>query len=144
MAAEPVTAAVHIDAAPEEVYEYFVDAQAMVRWMGQRARLDPRPGGEFAVDVNGSEVRGRFVELDPPHRLVVTWGFSGSDVLAPGTSTVEVHLRPEGSGTIVEIVHRDLPADEWAGHERGWRHFVGRLDTAVAAVGAAPGDRAPR
>lgn len=68
---------------PTEVYEYFTQAEAMVQWMGQSASLDPRAGGEFAVDVNGVAVRGRYLELEPPNRLVISWGFSGSDVLPP-------------------------------------------------------------
>ncbi len=43
--------------------------------MGQHASLDPRPGGQFAIDVNGASVRGQYLELDPPNRIVITWGF---------------------------------------------------------------------
>jgi uncharacterized protein YndB with AHSA1/START domain len=129
--AEPIRASVVVEAEPAEVYEYFTVAEAMVLWMGQLSSLDPVPGGEFAVDVNGASVRGRFVELEPPHRLVFTWGFIGSDVLPPETSTVEVLLRPEGSGTRVEIVHRDLPRDEASRHAPGWRHFLRELATVV-------------
>lgn len=116
-----------VDAEPAEVYEYFTVAEAMVLWMGQFSSLDPVPGGEFAVDVNGASVRGRFVELDPPHRLVFTWGFIDSEVLPPETSTVEVLLRPEDGGTRVEIVHSNLPRDEAAKHAPGWRHFLQEL-----------------
>ena len=116
-----------VDAEPAEVYEYFTVAEAMVLWMGQFSSLDPVPGGEFAVDVNGASVRGRFVELEPPHRLVFTWGFIDSEVLPPETSTVEVLLRPEDGGTRVEIVHSSLPRDEAAKHAPGWRHFLQEL-----------------
>jgi uncharacterized protein YndB with AHSA1/START domain len=116
-----------VDAEPAEVYEYFTVAESMVLWMGQLSSLDPVPGGEFAVDVNGASVRGRFVELEPPHRLVFTWGFIGSDELPPETSTVEVLLRPEGGGTRVEIVHSNLPRDEASRHAPGWRHFLEEL-----------------
>ena len=44
--------------------------------MGQTAELDARPGGNFRVQVlPGHTARGRFVELDPPRRLVYTWGW---------------------------------------------------------------------
>ena len=120
-----------VDAEPAEVYEYFTVAEAMVLWMGQFSSLDPVPGGEFAVDVNGASVRGRFVELEPPHRLVFTWGFIDSEVLPPETSTVEVLLRPEDGGTRVEIVHSSLPRDEAAKHAPGWRHFLQELARVV-------------
>jgi uncharacterized protein YndB with AHSA1/START domain len=83
MAAEPVTATVHIDAPPERVYEYFTRPEAVVRWMGEYALLEPEPGGRFTLDVTGAPVRGRFLHLDPPHRLVISWGYAGSDRLPP-------------------------------------------------------------
>jgi uncharacterized protein YndB with AHSA1/START domain len=127
VAAEPVTASVLVDANPVEVYEYFTGAEAMVRWMGQFARLDPRPRGEFTIDINGSPVRGHYEELEPPHRIVFTWGVAGSDVLPPGASTVEVLLTEEAGGTRVEVIHHGLPEREQAKHAQGWRHFLGRL-----------------
>lgn len=132
MAGDAVTASVHIDAPPETVYDYFTRAEAMTTWMGQYASLDPTPGGVFAVDIEGAAVRGRFVELDPPHRIVVTWGFPGSDDLPTGASTLQVDLVRDGDGTRVEIVHRGLPATRADRHRAGWRHFLDRLETAVS------------
>jgi uncharacterized protein YndB with AHSA1/START domain len=133
VAAEYLSASVFVDAEPAEVYPYFTRPDAMGEWMGQHASLDPTPGGEFAVDVNGVAIRGRYVVLEPPHRLVFTWGFSGSDVLPPAASTVEVFLRPAGSGTRVEVVHRGLPEEEAAKHRPGWRHFLDCLAGTVLA-----------
>jgi uncharacterized protein YndB with AHSA1/START domain len=136
MPAEPFRTVVHVDAAPARVYEYFTRAEAMLEWMGEFALLDARVGGEFAVDVGGVPVRGRYLALDPPHRLLISWGHAGSDVLPPGASTVEVRLTPAGRGTDVELVHRDLPEPQATGHARGWPTFLSRL----AAVSA----RSPR
>jgi uncharacterized protein YndB with AHSA1/START domain len=127
VAAEPVTASVLVDAEPDEVYQYFINAEAMVRWMGQYALLDPRPDGEFTIDINGAPVRGRYQELEPPNRLLFSWGFAGSDELPPGASTVEVLLTREAGGTRVEINHHGLPEGEAAKHAQGWRHFLARL-----------------
>jgi uncharacterized protein YndB with AHSA1/START domain len=132
MAAEPFTASVHIEAEPERVFAYFTEPAAMVRWMGDYALLVPEPGGEFAVDINGVPVRGRYLEVEPPHRLLISWGHAGSDRLPPGASTVEVRLTPAGGGTDVELVHRDLPDAELPGHASGWPYFLGRLVAAAA------------
>jgi uncharacterized protein YndB with AHSA1/START domain len=137
MAAEPLTASVHVDAQPERVFAYFTDPAAIVRWMGDYALLDATPGGEFAVDINGVPVRGRYLEIEPPHRLLISWGHAGSERLPPGASTVEVRLRSVGRGTDVEITHRGLPEPYAAGHARGWRHFLDRL--VVAGTGGDPG-----
>jgi uncharacterized protein YndB with AHSA1/START domain len=85
---------VHINAPPERVYEYFTRPEAIVTWMGDYALLEARPGGRFDLDIKGAPVRGRFLQLDPPHRLLISWGYAGSDRLPPGASTVEVRLDP--------------------------------------------------
>jgi uncharacterized protein YndB with AHSA1/START domain len=137
MGAEPVGASIHVRAEPERVFAYFTEPEAMVRWMGDYALLDATPGGEFAVDINGVPVRGRYLEVEPPHRLLISWGHAGSEHLPPGASTVEVLLTPVREGTEVRVVHRDLPEPDAAGHARGWRHFLGRL--AIAGAGGDPG-----
>ena len=129
----------HIDAAPETVFEFFTDPAKYVRWKGKLARLDPRPGGRYEVDVTDEALaRGEFVEVDPPRRVVFTWGWEGSDNVPPGSSTVEIVLEPDGEGTLLRLTHRDLPSvEEREQHSMGWDHFLGRL--VIAAGGGDPG-----
>jgi uncharacterized protein YndB with AHSA1/START domain len=131
------TTAVRIDAAPAEVFPYLVDSELMVRWMGDWAELQPKAGGALAIDINGVPIRGEYLAVEPPHRVVFSWGAAGSDVLAPGSTTVEIRLRSDGGGTVLELVHRDLPAEELERHGVGWGHFLERLVT--AASGGEPG-----
>src|SRR5688572_11085067 len=105
--------------------------------MGDYAVLDAQPRGVFHLDINGVPVRGRFLELDPPHRLVVSWGHAGSDRLPPGSSLVEITLTAIPTGTRVTVEHRGLPPDQAAKHAIGWSHFLGRLR--VAGRGGDPG-----
>lgn len=135
--AETYSASIHISAPPEKVFEYFIRPEALVRWMGRRAILDPRPGGEFSLDFKQVRVRGRYVEVERPKRLVIAWGHDGSSILPPGASTLDVNLRAEAAGTTVRIEHRDLPAREQRRHSLGWEHFLPRL--AAAAAGIDPG-----
>lgn len=137
MAAEPYTASVHIAADPEQVFEYFTRPQAMVRWMGDYAVLEPRPGGEFTIDINGVPVRGSYLELDPPRRLLISWGHAGSERLPPGSSTVEITLTKEADGTTVRVAHHGLPELEARQHALGWPHFLERL--VIAGAGGDPG-----
>ncbi len=62
--------------------------------MGERAVLDPTVGGSFAVNVGGTAVRGRFLEVDPPSRLVISWGFDGSADLRPRPASSRFSSRP--------------------------------------------------
>ena len=125
---------IDINAAPEIVFEYLVTDAGLTSRMGQWASLNPVPGGHFAVDVAGYPARGSFLEVDPPRRVKVSWGFAGNDTLPPGSSTGS--LTPISAGTRVEVVHSDLPADEVSGHREGWNHFLPRL--AGTAVGQQP------
>jgi len=137
VAADPVVTSIHIAAPPERVFNHFVEPEAIVSWMGQYALLEPTPGGRFELDINGVPVRGAYLELEPPTRLVLSWGHAGSERLPPGSSTVEIRFTPEAGGTRLEVVHRDLPEPEAAQHSLGWDHFLARL--AVRASGGDPG-----
>ena len=70
------------------MFEYFTRPESIVRWMGDYAVLDPRPDGQFTLDINGVPVRARCLEIDPPRRLLISWGHAGSETLPPGASTV--------------------------------------------------------
>jgi uncharacterized protein YndB with AHSA1/START domain len=126
-----VTASIRIAAPPEIVFPYFTDPALLARWLGRWADLDPEPGGRFAVDMERTAVRGRYLAVEPPTRLVFTWGIPGSADLPAGSSTVEVRLTEDGSETLVELVHRDLPPARQEGHQAGW---VERLDGLAEAV----------
>ena len=128
---------IDIAAPPETVFAYLVSAERMVTWMGQHAELHPLPGGAFAVDINGTPFRGEYLEVDPPHRVVVSWGMAGSDDLPPGSSRVEFVLTATTTGTALRLNHSGLPDPAAHGHAAGWRHYLARLQ--LAAIGTDPG-----
>jgi uncharacterized protein YndB with AHSA1/START domain len=129
--AEVLTATVRIAAPPADVFPYFTDPALMVQWIGEWADLRPEPGGIFALDFAKTPVRGTYVEIDPPRRVVLTWGVAGKDSFPPGSTTVEIVLTAEGSDTIVALFHHDLPAEEFDSHLKGWTAMLGRLSGAV-------------
>jgi uncharacterized protein YndB with AHSA1/START domain len=129
---------IQIDARPETVWRFLVDPGRQTAWMGVSAVIDPRPGGEVRLEIlPGHVVRGEVVEVDEPRRLVYTWGWEqGGDeaeVVPPGSSTVVYELVPQGEGTLLRFVHRDLPTVESVErHGHGWGHYLLRLATAAA------------
>ena len=133
-----VTVEVLVDASPETIFEFFTDPEKMVRWKGTAADLDARPGGVYDVQVTQqARARGEYVEVEPPARVVFTWGWDGDDDVPPGSSTVEVTLEPRAESTLVRLVHSGLPESKRALHREGWEHFTSRLQ--VAAAGGDPG-----
>ena len=134
---DPVVASVRIAAPPEIVFPYFTEADLAVTWLAEKADLDPQPGGVFALDIDGGRARGTFLEIDPPRRVVFTWGMPGDSALPPGGSTVEVVLVADGDDTVVTLTHRDLPEGRRPSHREGWERHLGGLVETVR--NAAPG-----
>jgi uncharacterized protein YndB with AHSA1/START domain len=135
-----VERAIAIAASPATVWEFLVDPEKAVRWMGETASFDARPGGEYRVGViPGHTASGEFVELDPPHRLVFSWGWEGDGAeVAPGSTTIEIELAASAEGTTLRLRHSGLPSPaSGESHAHGWEHYVSRL--ATVAAGGDPG-----
>jgi uncharacterized protein YndB with AHSA1/START domain len=138
VAADPYRDSIHIAAEPEFVFEYFTNATALARWMGDRAVVDPRPGGQFTIFFGDRRVEGHYLELDRPRRLVISWGRAGSESFPPGSSVLEVTLTAQEGGTLVAIAHSGLPAGELHRHALGWQHYLARLSPAATGGDVAP------
>lgn len=124
----------YIDAPPAIVFAMFVQPELLVRWIGDSAELDPRPGGVFRFTLGDRDAcRGRYLAVDPPRRVVFTWGWERAEAIpVPADSTtVEVDLTPRGSGTHLRLVHRGLDGDAMLLHEHGWQRFLDQLRAAV-------------
>lgn len=129
-----------INASPEIVFSYFTDRDRWLQWKGIAGSVDPVLGGKYRVTVTGDDsiVAGSFLAIEPPHRIVFSWGWEGeAQPVPPGSTIVEVTLVPEGDETLVTVTHRDLPADAMAPHAEGWNHYLDRL--AMRAAGQDPG-----
>ena len=138
-ASDVIELEVRIAARPATVFSFLSDAAGMARWFGSKVDLDPRPGGQIRVDINGRDItRGEIVEIVPDQRIVFTFGWESKDhPVPPGSSTVEISLVEDGDGTIVRLRHSGLPADQAGGHKEGWQHFLPRLVT--VSEGGDPG-----
>jgi uncharacterized protein YndB with AHSA1/START domain len=139
MDASVVASEVLVQAPPDEVFRWFVEPRLLVQWIGIDAQLEPRPGGVFRFEITPGEwCSGRYLEVVAGQRVVFTWGWdSGALPVPPGSSIVEVDLVPEGPGTRVRLVHRDLAPEARAMHAEGWAKFLPRL--AAVVVGADAG-----
>lgn len=132
---EAFTCSIDVPAPPETVFAYFVEPELLVSWIGDYAVLDAQPGGEFTLDIEGIPVRGQYLEVVPPERVVVSWGHAGSDTLPPNSTEVQFNLTPtpEG-GTFVTVEHRDLPAEHQPSHRIGWPMFLERLRVTTSTL----------
>jgi uncharacterized protein YndB with AHSA1/START domain len=121
-----------IEASPEIVFASLTDSQRFVRWMGVGAVLDARPGGRYRIDVDGVHIAsGQYQELDPPRKLVMTWGWEGHPTVPPGSTTVEITLTPDRGATVLRLRHLGLPDEgERRLHTDGWVQYMSQLAAA--------------
>ena len=132
----------YIAAPPATVFAFLTDPEKILSWMGTEATTEVHPDGLYLVKGCGGDraraARGAFREVVPVHRLAYSFGWDGSEVVPPGSSLVEIDLIDRDGGTLLRMAHSGLPnAEQCAGHDRGWAHYLGRL--AIAATGRNPG-----
>ena len=122
-----------IDASPDKVFPYLVEPALLTTWIGEESWNEPRPGGRFRLSFPQSIVRGEFVEIDPPRRVVYTWGREEGDSMPVGSTMVTFELELENGGTRVRLRHDGLPsAQEVEQHDTGWDHFLPELAKVAA------------
>jgi len=126
-----------IEAPPDIVFSYLTDSKRFVRWMGIGAELDARPGGRYRIDVDGVHIAsGQYQEVEPPNRLVMSWGWEGHPTVPPGSTTVEITLTPERGATLLRLRHHGLPSEtERKTHRDGWVSYTGALARAATEPG---------
>ena len=131
---------IKIEARPETVFSFLTDPAKLAMWQGQHVAVDVKPGGMHRIVIRDDVVmRGEYLEVTPPTRLVYTFGWEGDDnPIAAGSTTVSYDLVPDGDGTMLTLTHTGLPDEEAVKmHAMGWEHYMGRLT--VAVVGDDPG-----
>jgi uncharacterized protein YndB with AHSA1/START domain len=138
---DPVRVVQRCHAPPEPVFHAFADPVRLARWywpprFATRAEADLRPGGSYRLRSTGLPegqnmgVGGRFIEVDPPSLLAMTWRWDGEEA----ESRVSISIRDIGGGVSeVTVVHDGLAsADERADHADGWRSCLDRLPAYLA------------
>jgi uncharacterized protein YndB with AHSA1/START domain len=126
---DPLDYEIPIAASPDVVYRLLTTVDGLKRWIAADAVVEPEAGGEIRwTHENGATMIGRFIELDPPRRLVFTYGWEDNLMgLPPEASTVEIDLVEQPGGTILRLSHRGIPPDVVEDHRRGWIYFLERL-----------------
>jgi uncharacterized protein YndB with AHSA1/START domain len=96
----------------------------------------PRPGDALHLDLDGTVIADRYIEVDPPHRLVIGWDHQGTDKATPTPAVIEITLTPTGDGTNVKVELSGLSEEETAFYRQLWERQLDRI--AAASAGAEP------
>lgn len=109
-----------IAVSPERIYAAWMDAAGHSEMTGGGAEVDPRVGGRFTAW--DGYIEGTTLELEPTRRIVQAWRSADFPEDAPD-SRLEVLLHPEAGGTLVELVHSDIPDGQGPNYAQGWEDF---------------------
>src|SRR5215212_1462707 len=137
---------VEIGAPIDTVFEYFTDGALWAAWWGTGSTIDARPGGRMLIrHNNGVEVTGEVLEVDPPRRIVFTYGYAsgGAQVPKEGGSQVTIALEPHGTSTRLQLRHAFAEVAARDPHVQGWRFQLSVFATTIAdRLHAGAGDTA--
>lgn len=103
-----------IPAKPEQIYLALTTETTIRLWTGDEVSIDPVVGGKFSM-WDGS-IEGEFVELTPYTKIVQEWYFGDQ----PQPSIVTFKLHDHKKGTSIELVHTNIPEDDFEDIVDGW------------------------
>jgi uncharacterized protein YndB with AHSA1/START domain len=92
----------------------------------------PRVGETFHFDLDGTAMAGRYIEVDPPHRMLLRWDRHGTDTATP--TFIEITLTPTGDGTNVRVQFSGLSAEEAAFYPQLWARHLDRIAAVLAGA----------
>jgi uncharacterized protein YndB with AHSA1/START domain len=129
-----VSQRIELNAPAAEVFRHLTTVEGLLHWMAVDAIVEPEPGGRLQwTHENGATMVGRFLELDPPRRLVLAYGWK-DDLMGvpPDSTTVEIELEEHDGRTVLTLVHRGIPIEVADDDQYGWGFFLARLQATLA------------
>ena len=141
---------IHVEAAPEVVFEVVTSPEHLREWWPDDAVIEPTPGavGELVFGDRSSPdaqiPKVTVVDAVPPRLFSFRWIYPDDEAAAPGNSLlVTFELVPADGGTLVRMTETGCAEKDWAAaeleeqyrdHVSGWDHFIPRLGTYVARL----------
>lgn len=142
---------IHIDAAPEVVFDVVSSPDHLREWWPDEAEFPAVPGGAGRIGFGDREhgvtwVRFTVVDAAPPRLFSFRWTHEEGEQAAPGNSNLVVfELEPAGDGTLLRMTETGFrergwdeakAAETYADHANGWDFFLPRLQAYAPKVGA--------
>lgn len=109
-----------LPAPPEQVFDAYLDPAAHAAFTGSPVTIASASGSEFRAF--GGALSGTVLEVVRPRLIVQSWrsvNFAAGDP----DSTLVLMLSAEGGGCRIDLVHVDVPPQDYDGVTRGWEKF---------------------
>jgi len=119
-----------IPATPQRIFSAWMDSAEHSAFTGDEATVVPEVGGEHQSA--GGYIKGRTLELNEGSRIVQSWRTTEFPPESPD-SRVEITLEPTLGGTLVTLLHTDIPVGQGDRYRQGWNeYYLSRLKTYFA------------
>ena len=106
-----------ISAPPEEVYLAITFPPTIQLWTGEPAEMSTEPNSEFSL-WDGSIV-GKNLAFEEGKKIVQQWYFGHQQE----ESIVTIILHPHKKGTSAELIHTNIPDQDFTNISEGWDDF---------------------
>jgi uncharacterized protein YndB with AHSA1/START domain len=93
-------------------------------------------GETFHLELDGAVIAGRYIEVNPPHHMLIGWDRQATDEAAPTPGLIEITFTPTGEGTNVKVQLSGLNAEDAAFYRQLWARHLDRI--AAVFAGAEP------
>jgi uncharacterized protein YndB with AHSA1/START domain len=107
-----------IPAAPQAVYDAWLDSRAHSAMTGGAAEISPLVGGKFTAW--DGYISGTTLALVPGARIVQAWRTTRFTAEQPD-SQITVTLAPVAGGTVLTLTHAMVPDDHTGYEKGGWQ-----------------------
>ena len=97
-------------------------------------------GETFHLDLDGTAIDGRYIEVDPPNRMLLRCDRQVTDTETPTPTFIKSTLTPMGDGTNVRVQFSGLSAEDAAFYPQLWARHLDRIATALAGAEPAHGN----
>jgi uncharacterized protein YndB with AHSA1/START domain len=145
MAERRIDREIHIDAAPEVVYEVISTPEHLREWWPDEAELEPTVGATGVVKFGEAKVVPlTVIEADPPRRFSFRWVYDADEVATAANSLLATFdLIPSGAGTLLRFSETGFDEsttsdEDYRDHITGWDYFLPRLAPYVARLVSTP------
>jgi|GEM_PF-403977 len=120
MATESIRLSAQFPVDPKRLYDAWLSSEEHSAMTDTPVVVDPVVGGRF--DIAEGFATGETLWLDEGRRIVQSWRTKEFPEDAE-SSTVEVTFDEVPGGTLMTIVHANVPAEQRARYESGWNEF---------------------
>jgi len=115
-----VIIAATLPATPDKLFDMYLDAETHAAFTGFPVTIAARAGAPFRAF--NDMLSGTIIHVEPKRLIVQTWRSANWPATAID-SVLTLSFWPENNGARIELVHVNVPEEDFAGVSQGWEIF---------------------